>query len=135
MAAPRRAASSLLTNTVNGSSRWARAPTSAYPRRLVPRRRERVNYDNCAAMALHSHLRMAASQPQLRPTSGLHVAFRRGRRHTTEEDVGAHLEILVHEYSRGGVAICRNWSDCEAGHVLAELGDEKRWIHWVCTRS
>jgi hypothetical protein len=37
--------------------------------------------------------------------------------------VGALLEVLVHECSLGGVASRRNWS--EAGHVLAELGDEK----------
>jgi hypothetical protein len=42
--------------------------------------------------------------------------------------VGAPLEITVHECRRGGVACCRDWS--EAGHVLAELGDEMRWIHW-----
>jgi hypothetical protein len=50
-----------------------------------------------------------------------------------EEDVGALLEVAVHECSRGAVASCCNWS--EAGHVLVELGDEKRWIHWVCTRG
>jgi hypothetical protein len=50
-----------------------------------------------------------------------------------EEDVHALLEICVHECSRGGVACCRNW--CEAGHVLTELGDEVRWIHWVGCQS
>jgi hypothetical protein len=47
--------------------------------------------------------------------------------------MGALLKVLVRECSRGGVASCRNWS--EASHVLAELGDEKCWIHWVGTRS
>jgi hypothetical protein len=46
-----------------------------------------------------------------------------------EEDVVILLEVVVHECSRGGVACCPNWS--EAGHVLAELSDEMRWIHWV----
>jgi hypothetical protein len=44
-----------------------------------------------------------------------------------KEDVYALLEAAVHECSRGGVVCCQNWS--EAGHVLAELGDEVRWIH------
>jgi hypothetical protein len=39
----------------------------------------------------------------------------------------------LHEYSQGGVAGCWNWS--EAGHVLAELGDEIRYIYWIGTRS
>jgi hypothetical protein len=47
--------------------------------------------------------------------------------------VGALLEVAVNECSREGVAGCRNWS--EAGHMLAELGDEKHWIHWVGTQS
>jgi hypothetical protein len=51
----------------------------------------------------------------------------------TEEDVGALLEVAVHECSRGGVACCRNWS--VTGHVLAELGDEMHWIHCVDRRS
>jgi hypothetical protein len=51
----------------------------------------------------------------------------------TEEDVGALLEVAAHECSWGGVASCRNLSD--AFHVLAELGDEKRWIHWFGIRS
>jgi hypothetical protein len=51
----------------------------------------------------------------------------------TEEDVGAFLKSTVHECSWGGMASCRNWS--EVAHVLAELGDEKRWVHWVGTRS
>jgi hypothetical protein len=32
------------------------------------------------------------------------------------------LEIGVHEFRQGGITCCWNWS--EAGHVLAELGDE-----------
>jgi hypothetical protein len=51
----------------------------------------------------------------------------------TEEDVGALLEVAVHECSRGGVTSCRNWS--QVGHVLAELSDEKRSVHWDGTRS
>jgi hypothetical protein len=51
----------------------------------------------------------------------------------TEEDVGALLEVAVHECSRGGVTCCWNWS--EAGHVVEELGDEMRWVHWVGSRS
>jgi hypothetical protein len=47
----------------------------------------------------------------------------------TEEDVLAFLEVTVHKYSQGGVACCWNWS--EVGHVLAELGNQVRWIHWV----
>jgi hypothetical protein len=49
------------------------------------------------------------------------------------EDMVAYREVLVYECSRGGMVSCRNWS--EPGHVLAELGDEKRWVHWVGTRS
>jgi hypothetical protein len=51
----------------------------------------------------------------------------------TEEDVGALIEVAVYECSRGDVACCRYWT--EAGHVLAELGDEMRWIHWVGRQS
>jgi hypothetical protein len=47
--------------------------------------------------------------------------------------MGAFLESVVYECSWGGVASCLNWS--EAGHVLAKLGDEKCWVHWVGTRS
>jgi hypothetical protein len=48
--------------------------------------------------------------------------------------VCALLEVAVNEGSRGGMASCRNWS--EAGHVLAKLGDEVCWIHWVgCQES
>jgi hypothetical protein len=42
----------------------------------------------------------------------------------TEKDVHTLLEVAVHECRWGGAACCRNWSD--AGHVLAELGDEVR---------
>jgi hypothetical protein len=41
--------------------------------------------------------------------------------------MGAFLESAVYECSWGGVASCRNWS--EADLVLAELGDEKRWVY------
>jgi hypothetical protein len=47
--------------------------------------------------------------------------------------MGVLLEVIVHECSRGGVVSCWNWS--EEGHVLVELGDEMRWIHWVGIRS
>jgi hypothetical protein len=50
-----------------------------------------------------------------------------------EEDMGALLEVFVHECSQGGVTSCRNWS--EVGRVLAELGDEKCWNHCVDARS
>jgi hypothetical protein len=50
-----------------------------------------------------------------------------------EEDVRALIEVAVHACSQGGMACCRNRS--EAGHMLAELGDEVRWIHWVGSRS
>jgi hypothetical protein len=39
----------------------------------------------------------------------------------TKEDVGALLEVAVHQCSRGGVAYCLNGS--EAGHVLGETGN------------
>jgi hypothetical protein len=42
----------------------------------------------------------------------------------TEEDVRGLLAAAVHECSWGGVVCCWNWF--EAGHVLAELGDEVR---------
>jgi hypothetical protein len=47
--------------------------------------------------------------------------------------MGAPLEVAVHERRRGGAACGRNWSD--VGHVLAELGDEMRWIHCYGSRS
>ncbi|PNF32239.1 hypothetical protein B7P43_G17785 [Cryptotermes secundus] len=50
-----------------------------------------------------------------------------------EEDLRALFEVAVHECSRGSVACCWNWS--EAGNILAKLGDEVRWIHWVGSRS
>jgi hypothetical protein len=50
-----------------------------------------------------------------------------------KEHMGALLEAAVHECSRGGVLGCWNWS--EAGHVLAEVSDEKRCVHWVGTRG
>jgi hypothetical protein len=46
----------------------------------------------------------------------------------SEEDVRAFLEVAVHEYSRVGVARCRNWSEAD---VRARLGDEVHWIHRV----
>jgi hypothetical protein len=49
-----------------------------------------------------------------------------------EEDVGELLEVAVHECSRGGMMYCQNWS--EAGHMLEELGDEMRWIHWFSSQ-
>jgi hypothetical protein len=50
-----------------------------------------------------------------------------------EEDMRTLVEVLVVECSGEGVACCRNWS--EAGHVLAELGNEVRWFHWVGCRT
>jgi hypothetical protein len=49
------------------------------------------------------------------------------------EDVGALPEVAMHECSQGGVACC--WNCSEAGHVLEELSDEMRWVHWVGSRS
>jgi hypothetical protein len=49
------------------------------------------------------------------------------------EGMGAFLAVAVHECSQGGVACCWNWS--EAGHMLAELGDEMSWIHWFGSLS
>jgi hypothetical protein len=50
-----------------------------------------------------------------------------------QENVDALLEVAVQECSRGGMACCRNWF--EAGHLLAELGGEMRWVHWFSIRS
>jgi hypothetical protein len=50
-----------------------------------------------------------------------------------EEDMYTLLEVAVHECSRGDMACCRDWS--EAGHMLAELGDEVRWMYWVGGQS
>jgi hypothetical protein len=43
-----------------------------------------------------------------------------------QEDVRALPEIAVHECGWGGVVCC--WNRPEAGHVLAELCDEERWV-------
>jgi hypothetical protein len=50
-----------------------------------------------------------------------------------EEHVDALLKVAVHKSSQGGMVRCQNWS--EVGHVLMELGDEMRWIHWFGSQS
>jgi hypothetical protein len=47
--------------------------------------------------------------------------------------MGALLEIAMHESRRGGMACCQNRT--EVDHMLAELSDEVRRIHWVGSRS
>jgi hypothetical protein len=47
--------------------------------------------------------------------------------------MGALLEVIVHECSRGGMASCQNWS--EVGHVLAELGVHHSVWHMMAAFS
>jgi hypothetical protein len=50
-----------------------------------------------------------------------------------QENVGVLLKATMQKFRRGGMPCCQNWF--EAGHVLAELGDEMHWIHWFSSWS
>jgi hypothetical protein len=43
--------------------------------------------------------------------------------------VHATVKVLVYECCWADMVCSRNWP--QADHVLAELRDEVRWLHWV----